>query len=145
VNGPRTDFAGRPPWPSSLDSHALDSCHQAWPRDHFLLAWQDALPPAWGLSPEPSQLDGLAIVLTQADDVKLEEDVLQALPLASLPLTPKERFTALFKVKRAWAIDELAPYVRDMLDPGRSAESLVLQYGRSVVANDGSVKYVTRY
>ena len=37
------------------------------------------------------------------------------------------------------------PYLRDILDPGKSAQSLVLQFGRSVTANDGSVTYVSRY
>ena len=68
----------------------------------------------------------------------------KSLPVEELPPTAAPRFEQLFKVKRAWSIDELAPYVADLLDPGRTAEQLVLLHARSVIGADGKRTYVTR-
>ena len=68
----------------------------------------------------------------------------RARTVAGLPLQPKERFKYLFGVKREWSLDELAPYVKPLLEPGKDATKLVLQHARSVYANDGSVSYVSR-
>ena len=120
----------------------LSDC-DSWPRERFFEAWHDNLPT--GLTPEASHLEGIAIILTAGDNASVGEDSVQALSLASLPSQPKERFAALFGVKPTWRMEELMPYLRDILDPGKSAQSLVLQFGCSVTANDGSVTYVSRY
>lgn len=126
----------------------------AWPKAHFLAAWQDGLPA--GVELDLTQLAGLAIFLPSAAPSALtgssssgpstaEADTLvQSLPLASLPLAPKERFAALFAVKPHWSIDELNPYTADILMPGKKPESIVLQFGRSVYAADGTVTYVNK-
>ena len=117
-----------------------------WPRDKFLEAWAEALPS--GTMPDESLLAGLAILLPPVPDPMNPDEepvpMLQSLPLASLSLVPKERFAQLFKVKRAWRLEELAPYVKDLVDPTTAPTKLVLQFSRSVTANDGSVSYVSR-
>ena len=62
-----------------------------------------------------------------------------------LPLTPKERFVALYGVKKVWTMHELAPYVRDIVEPGKKADTLVLQFSRRVVAMDLSETFVSRW
>ena len=86
----------------------------------------------------------LAITLPPAAGSEDEEPRLQGLPVSALSPVAKERFKALFTLKRSWTLDELTPYVNDLLDPGASATKLVLFHARSVVANDGSVSYVAR-
>ena len=119
----------------------LTDC-DVWPKERFLEAWEESLPP--GIVLDARQLDGLAVSLAPSDSLSVGEEFVQSLPLNSLPLAPKERLAALFKVKRAWVIHELAPYLGDILEPGKTAEALVLQHARSVAATDGSVKYVSR-
>lgn len=143
---------------ASLEELALDpsaiSCFRVrsllsmcdvWPKDKFFEAWADALPA--GIEPDEALLAGLAVFLPPADAHPSESNptpMLQALPLSSLSLVPKERFAQLFKVKRNWRLDELAPYVQDLVDPSMAPTKLVLHYSRSVTANDGSVTYVSR-
>ena len=118
----------------------LSEC-DAWPKDKFLEMWADGLPSGHP-PPDESHLKGLAIFFAPASAD--EAPMLQALPLTSLSLVPKERFATLFNVKRSWTLDELEPYVRGLVDPSSSTTKLVLQFARSVTANDGSVSYVSR-
>lgn len=121
----------------------LSMC-DVWPKDKFLEAWGDALPA--GIEPDEALLAGLAVFLPPSAPNHAESDsmMLQALPLSSLSLVPKERFSQLFKVKRNWRLDELVPYVQDLVDPSVAPTKIVLQFSRSVTANDGSVTYVSR-
>ena len=52
---------------------------------------------------------------------------------------------ALFEVKRSWKLDELTPYVIDLVDPGAKPEKLVLIDARAVHHTDGSTSYVPRW
>jgi len=117
----------------------LSEC-DAWPFAQFMEAWEQAMPN--GLSPSLRHLEGIAVV-TEGDCGNLP--VVRSLPLASLPLCARKRFCVLFQLKRAWSKEELAPYVRDLLDPGRSIETLVLQHARSVTSINGLVTFVSRY
>ena len=143
---------------ASLDQLALDpsaisrfrvrmllSMCDVWPRDKFFEAWADALPDS--IEPDEGLLAGLAVFLPPTDRHPAESDstpMLQAMPLSSLSLVPKERFAQLFKVKRNWMLDELVPYIQDLVDPSIAPTKLVLQFSRSVTANDGSITYVSR-
>ena len=127
---------------SRFRARALLAEADSWPKDKFYEAWGEALPA--GLTPDPAHLAGLAITLPPAAGSEDEEPRLQGLPVSALSPVAKERFKALFTLKRSWTLDELTPYVNDLLDPGASATKLVLFHARSVVANDGSVSYVAR-
>jgi len=118
----------------------LSEC-DAWPCAQFMEVWEQALPA--GLLPSLSRhLEGIAVV-TEGDCGNLP--MVRSLPLASLPLRARERFEALFQLKRAWSKEELTPYVQDLLDPGRSMETLVLQHARSVASSKGFVAFVSRH
>jgi sister chromatid cohesion protein DCC1 len=134
-------FALQPEAVCRFRARSLLSECDAWPKDKFLEAWAEALPA--GEIPDLSLLNGLAVIL-QPSVSESDEPIVQHLPVAALPLPPKERFASLFHVKRSWTLDELVPYVKDLLDPGCSATKVVLAHARSVVANDGSVSYVAR-
>lgn len=112
-----------------------------WPREQFFEAWAENLPA--GHVPDAALLAGLAITLPPSPGSD-EAPRLQGLPASALSPVPKERFKALFMLKRSWTLDELTPYVRPLLDPGAAPTKLVLQFARSVYANDGSLTYVSR-
>ena len=71
-------------------------------------------------------LDGIAISLTHADDALIgeKEPLLRALSVGLLPRPAKERFSALFHVKRHWTISELVPCA--MLHPRPPSATLCL-------------------
>lgn len=121
----------------------LAECDE-WPREGFMEAWAESMPPG-ASAPDAEHLAGLAVVIDPTNAAgSADEPVLRALPLTSLPHVAKARFQTLFGVKHAWTMAELTPYVADLLEPGSAASKLVLQHARSVVANDGSVSYVSR-
>ena len=118
-------------------------------KEQFLELWADnigSMADGFGVPPELAVLQGLAIEVAGDDGLRGDEPavLVKALSAADLPATAAPRFAHLFKVKREWTIDELAPYVADLLDPGRTAEQLVLLHARSVIGGDGKRTYVTR-
>ncbi|XP_022744434.1 sister chromatid cohesion protein DCC1 [Durio zibethinus] len=50
--------------------------------------------------------------------------------VSSLPSTPAERFSILFKERPKWEWKDLEPYIRDLNVPGLSSEALLLKYTR---------------
>ncbi|KAL9228796.1 hypothetical protein vseg_004336 [Gypsophila vaccaria] len=50
--------------------------------------------------------------------------------ISSLPSTPAERFSILFKERPKWEWKDLEPFIRDLKVPGLSAEGLLLKYTR---------------
>jgi sister chromatid cohesion protein DCC1 len=100
-------------------------------------AWADGVPN--GVEVCDADLDGQAVLLP-AD----AGTTVRALPVEAMPASPAVRFGLLFGVKPAWSMRELAPYLTEMVPPGKTAEALVLQYARCVVANDGTYTYMAR-
>ena len=116
----------------------LQSCDR-WPHAKFLESWNDEMPR--GVEPEARMLNGLAVTVEEEGE---PAPMLQALLLDSLPTAAASRFQTLFKIKPSWRLDELTPYVDDIVDPGKKAEQLVLLHARAVLAADGSRSYVAR-
>lgn len=58
------------------------------------------------------------------------ETWVHAFSVSSLPSTPAERFSILFKERPKWEWKDLEPYVRDLNVPGLSSEALLLKYTR---------------
>ncbi|XP_016162629.2 LOW QUALITY PROTEIN: sister chromatid cohesion protein DCC1 [Arachis ipaensis] len=50
--------------------------------------------------------------------------------VSSLPSTPAERFSILFKERPKWEWKDLQPYIRDLNVPGLTSEGLLLKYTR---------------
>ncbi|TVU44083.1 hypothetical protein EJB05_03513, partial [Eragrostis curvula] len=58
------------------------------------------------------------------------ETWVHAFSVADLPLTPAERFAALFRERSKWEWKDLQPYIRDLRVPGVSSEGLLIKYTR---------------
>ncbi|KAI3920195.1 hypothetical protein MKX01_017852 [Papaver californicum] len=66
------------------------------------------------------------------------ETWVRAFSVSSLPLTPADRFAALFREKQKWEMKDLHPYIRDLRVPGVSAEGLLLKYTRRTQPTPGA-------
>ncbi|PNY14021.1 sister chromatid cohesion protein DCC1 [Trifolium pratense] len=58
------------------------------------------------------------------------ETWVRAFRVSSLPSTPAERFSILFRERAKWDWKDLQPYIRDLNVPGLSAEGILLKYTR---------------
>ncbi|KAL3537148.1 hypothetical protein ACH5RR_000514 [Cinchona calisaya] len=58
------------------------------------------------------------------------ETWIYAFSISTLPSTPTERFSILFKERTKWEWKDLDPFVRDLEVPGLSSEGLLLKYTR---------------
>ncbi|MCL7034378.1 hypothetical protein MKW94_024395 [Papaver nudicaule] len=66
------------------------------------------------------------------------ETWVRAFSVSSLPLTPADRFAALFRERQKWEMRDLHPYIRDLRVPGVSAEGLLLKYTRRTQPTPGA-------
>ncbi|KAF9625120.1 hypothetical protein IFM89_019209 [Coptis chinensis] len=91
--------------------------------ESFMEKWMQKIPS--GMSVSFEMLEG---------EVLLEklgiETWIRSFSVSSLPLTPAERFAALFRERQKWESMDLEPYIRDLRVPGLSAEGLLLKYTR---------------
>lgn len=92
-------------------------------KDKFMEEWKCVIPP--GMQASFEMLEGE--VLTERIGVEMW---VRPFSISSLPSTPAERFTILFKEMPKWEWKDLEPYIRDLKVPGLSSESLLLKYTR---------------
>ncbi|OVA02486.1 Sister chromatid cohesion protein Dcc1 [Macleaya cordata] len=91
--------------------------------ERFLELWMQRIP--FGMCAKFEMLEGEVLV------EKLGvETWIRAFSVSSLPLTPAERFAALFRERQKWEGKDLQPYIRDLRVPGLSSEGLLLKYTR---------------
>eukprot|EP00741_Cyanophora_paradoxa_P009938 tig00000157_g9627.t1 len=66
-------------------------------------------------------------------------------PASALPLDPPQRFAALFRQRARWALADLEPYVRGLVQPGQTLEQLLLKHTRASrdLAQRGAPIYYT--
>ncbi|MBA0725863.1 hypothetical protein Golax_022421 [Gossypium laxum] len=91
--------------------------------ESFMEEWLRMIPEE--MQPSFDMLEGE--VLTEKLGV---ETWVRALSVSSLPTTPAERFSILFKERAKWEWKDLEPYIRDLNVPGLSSEALLLKYTR---------------
>ncbi|PON56733.1 Sister chromatid cohesion protein Dcc [Parasponia andersonii] len=91
--------------------------------ESFIEEWKQKIPE--GMQVSFNMLEGE--VLTERLGV---DTWVQAFSLSSLPSTPAERFSILFKERQKWEWKDLQPYIRDLTAPGLSSEGLLLKYTR---------------
>lgn len=91
--------------------------------ESFMEEWLRMIPEE--IQPSFDLLEGE--VLTEKLGV---ETWVRALSVSSLPTTPAERFSILFKERAKWEWKDLEPYIRDLNVPGLSSEALLLKYTR---------------
>ena len=83
--------------------------------------------------------------LTSAPDLGASPRRLTSAPLSPQPTAlPRTSAEALFKVKPAWRLAELEPFLEGIVGPDKKGEAVVLQHARCVTASDGSRSYVAR-
>ncbi|KAF7844964.1 sister chromatid cohesion protein DCC1 [Senna tora] len=91
--------------------------------ESFMDDWRQKLPD--GMQPSLDFLEGE--ILTERVGV---ETWVYAFSVSSLPSTPAERFSILFRERQKWDWKDLQPYIRDLNVPGLSSEGLLLKYTR---------------
>lgn len=91
--------------------------------ESFMDEWRKKIPD--GMQPTLDFLEGE--VLTERVGV---ETWIHAFSVSSLPSTPAERFSLLFRERKKWDWKDLQPYIRDLNVPGLSSEALLLKYTR---------------
>ncbi|KAK4592507.1 hypothetical protein RGQ29_016868 [Quercus rubra] len=91
--------------------------------ESFMKEWMQKIPE--GMQASFDMLEGE--VLTERLGV---ETWIHAFSVSSLPSSPAERFSILFRERPKWAWKDLQPYIRDLSVPGLSSEGLLLKYTR---------------
>ncbi|XP_021751286.1 sister chromatid cohesion protein DCC1-like [Chenopodium quinoa] len=92
-------------------------------KDKFLEEWKNKIPNGMQASFEMLECE----VLTERIGVEIW---IHPFSVSSLPSTPAERFSILFKERPKWEWKDLEPYIRDLKVPGLSSEGLLLKYTR---------------
>eukprot|EP00257_Ricinus_communis_P008653 XP_002526513.2 sister chromatid cohesion protein DCC1 [Ricinus communis] len=91
--------------------------------EDFMGEWLKKIPD--GMEAKFDMLEGE--VLTEKLGV---ETWVRPFSISSLPSTPAERFSMLFRERSKWEWKDLHPYIRDLKVPGLSSEALLLKYTR---------------
>uniref|UniRef100_A0A0A9WMG4 Sister chromatid cohesion protein DCC1 n=1 Tax=Lygus hesperus TaxID=30085 RepID=A0A0A9WMG4_LYGHE len=105
--------------------------------DDFLKAWSSSVPA--GLQTDLKQLDGLALYNDNTNP-----PVIWYFPESKLPEDLSERFAVLFKERRAWELNQIAPYVSSFATEKQTVNALLTKHARS--ANVGGRKiYSSRH
>ncbi|XP_061337225.1 uncharacterized protein LOC133284251 [Gastrolobium bilobum] len=91
--------------------------------ESFMDEWRQKTPE--GMQPTFDLVEGE--VLTERIGI---ETWVRAFSVSSLPSTPAERFSILFRERAKWEWKDLQPYIRDLNVPGLSLEGLLLKYTR---------------
>jgi sister chromatid cohesion protein DCC1 len=108
-----------------------------WESSDFLSSWEAKLPSGASLS-----LDLLAgLFLPQDAGAKLN---ISYFPESKLSLLPQTRFKELFGAKPKWRLNEIKPFLKDLLGPGVTEEQLLLANSRISTGADGSKLYSAR-
>ncbi|KAI0219466.1 Sister chromatid cohesion protein DCC1 [Lamellibrachia satsuma] len=94
----------------------------------FENVWQLAVPDSFKTS--LYQLQGLALV-----DRDSTPQIIRYYPDTDLPETASERFNALFRTKEHWTLDEITPYVKEILTEKQKVGTLLNKYARSSTQN----------
>lgn len=91
----------------------------------FLKQWQQK-------TPVHSQLD---ITKLQGHYFEPRKGLIRPLSIDKLSGDPRVRFQQLFRLKGEWELDEISPFIRDLMDPKGKLENWVLKYARRVKKN----------
>ncbi|KAF8757480.1 hypothetical protein HU200_011005 [Digitaria exilis] len=90
---------------------------------NFMDKWERSIPS--GMHADLQMLEGEVLFEKLG-----AETWVHAFSVADLPLTPADRFAALFRERVKWEWKDLQPYIRDLRVPGVSSEGLLIKYTR---------------
>ncbi|KAE8800608.1 sister chromatid cohesion protein DCC1 [Hordeum vulgare] len=91
--------------------------------NNFMDKWERSIPS--GMRADLQMLEGEVLYERLG-----AETWVHAFSVADLPLTPAERFAALFGERPRWEWKDLQPFIRDLRVPGASSEGLLIKYAR---------------
>lgn len=91
--------------------------------ESFMEQWMRKIPR--GMQASLEMLEGE--ILTERLGI---ETLVRGFSVSSLPFSPAERFSALFRERPKWEGKDLQPYIRDLKVPGLSSEGLLLKFTR---------------
>jgi sister chromatid cohesion protein DCC1 len=102
--------------------------------DELLEQWKDQVP--FGMEPDLAVLSGMALSASVPTGVAQGQSILKTqwkyFPRSELSGDAKTRFTELFQAKQRWTLAEIAPYVREVLQPGQTLDACLLKYSRAL-------------
>lgn len=97
----------------------------------FLSLWQDSCA-AFGGHATPDLLRGLVLIEEGV------ENKLRYIDPDMLPSSPPLRFKALFAIKPRMTLEEITPFIDDLVEPGSTASKLLLKHAR--LCDEGGVR-----
>lgn len=124
----------------------------------FEKAWQRAVDAAWPpYTPSMSAAAGLpegenggvwcrhplsvealkARALVLLETTSTGTPVIRYFPESRLSVEPKERFKALFAVRRQWTMGELSPFIQPLVAVDRKLDAMIVDYCRSTIVGEG--------
>ncbi|KAL6066898.1 Sister chromatid cohesion protein DCC1 [Balamuthia mandrillaris] len=99
----------------------------SWLYEEFLAKWTDTVRDD-GVPLEAINVDSLK-GLVLVTEIGAEKHA-SLFPVSSLPPHPKERFAILFKKRPKWTVEDIAPYVSDLVSGDITTEAFLSQYAR---------------
>eukprot|EP01027_Heterolobosea_sp_BB2_P011174 GEZU01016290.1.p1 GENE.GEZU01016290.1~~GEZU01016290.1.p1 ORF type:complete len:163 (-),score=40.07 GEZU01016290.1:49-537(-) len=72
------------------------------------------------------------VVLPDTNIVYIDRD--------QLPLDPRKRLQSLFTMKKKWTLEEIKPFLTDIVTPGNSEEQILVKHARSSTVMEGENK-----
>ncbi len=95
--------------------------------DQFLPEWKDAVPE--GMVPELKMLKRTAI---QIPSNQQPSPTIRYFPHSALPTEPRLRFRELFGALKHWNLEDITPFIEDIVPPSSTVEEFLLKYARVV-------------
>lgn len=123
-------------------THAIDGAAapaQDWELRQFQRAWAESLPEHWEV-PTPMSLLANEVLLESMGS----QTALKPFSVSDLPASAAPRFAALFAARPAWTMEDLEPFVRDLVASGDGVADLMLKHCRSTLLPDGTREYTAR-
>jgi len=103
----------------------------------FMSRWEIWLPD--GITPTLEWLKGLALVETVGN-----QECIRYFPAGSLPIIVRERLQELFRARAKWTLEDIRPYVADVVEPNSTIEAFLLKHTRMIQGPQGTKLYCSR-
>eukprot|EP00743_Colponemidia_sp_Colp-15_P007026 GILK01007582.1.p1 GENE.GILK01007582.1~~GILK01007582.1.p1 ORF type:complete len:397 (+),score=66.09 GILK01007582.1:45-1193(+) len=108
--------------------------------DEFMQVWRRMCKDL--IEPQLSMLRGVALVYSSG-----VEQFVKSFLVSSLPQNPRERFAQIFAARQKWTLEDLQPYIMDIIPPNMTAAQFLLKHTRtsvSKISNQDVVLYGAR-
>jgi len=116
--------------------------------EEFCTVWQGSVDiqfgqdivegPCFGKVDISRDLKGLALLDSKANKVVY-------LPEWKLPLDIQERFRTLFKYREKWSLEDITPYIENLIPKKTNAYAMISKYSRVITGKDGKKLFCSKY